>query len=90
MTNGKSLRGRHLLITERARILILLIIINTIIVVLICQSLGRSSETTEASLLSCNTTDTGVHLKQLITENVKVSIHALKLCHDGLKSHITT
>ena len=33
---GKSLRGRHLLITERASILILLIIISTVIVVLIC------------------------------------------------------
>ena len=38
---------------------------------------------------SCNTTDTGVHLTQLITECVKVSIHALKLCHDHLKSHTT-
>ena len=27
----------------------------------------------------------GVHLTQLITESVKASIHAHKLCHDGLK-----
>ena len=38
----------------------------------------------------CNTTDTNVHLTQLITESVKASIHALKLHHDGLKSHSTT
>ena len=35
-------------------------------------------------------TNTGVHLTQLITESVKVSIHALTLCHDSLKSHTTT
>ena len=94
MTKGKSLRGRHLLITRKASILILIIIISTIIAILICWSLGRrkgrSGETTEASLSSCNTTDIGVHLTQLITESVKVSIHALKLRHDGLKNHTTT
>jgi len=31
----------------------------------------------------------GVHLTQLISENVKVSIHALKLRHDDLQGHIT-
>ena len=30
-----------------------------------------------------------VHLTQLITESVKVSIRAHKLCHDGLKCHST-
>ena len=39
---------------------------------------------------SCNKTDTGVHLTQLIIESVKVSIHALKLHQDGLKRHTTT
>ena len=38
---------------------------------------------------SCYTTNTGVHLTQLIIENVKVSIHALKLCQDDLQGHIT-
>ena len=94
MTKGKSLRGRHLLITRKASILILIIIISTIIAILICWSLGRrkgrSGETTEANLSSCNTTDIGVHLTQLITESVKVSIHALKLRHDGLKNHTTS
>ena len=94
MTKGKSLRGRHLIITSKASILILIIIISTIIAILICQSLqrrrGRSGKTTEASLSSCNTTNTGVHLTQLITESVKASIHALKLHHDDLKCHSTT
>ena len=90
----KSLRCCHFLIIGRASILILTIIISTIIAVLICRSLGkrrgRSGKTTEASLLLCNTTDMGVHLTQLIIESVKESIHALKLCHDGLESHTTT
>ena len=34
-------------------------------------------------------TNTGVHLTQLIAESVKASIHAHKLCHDGLKCHST-
>ena len=91
---GKSLRGRHFLITGKATILILIIIINTIIAVLICRSIwrrrGRSGETTEVSLSSSNTIDTVVHLTQLITKSVKASIHVLKLRHDGLKSHTTT
>ena len=96
MTKGKSLRSCHLLITGRASILILLIIIitSTIISILVLKSLwrrrGRSDEATKASLSSCNTTDTGVHLTQLITKNVTASIHALKLCHDHLKRHTTT
>ena len=95
MTKDKSPRGHHLIIIGRVSILILIliIIVNTIITILICRSLrrrrGRSSETTKASLSLCNTTNTGVHLTQLITKSVKVSIHALKLCCDGLKSHTT-
>ena len=94
MTKGKSPRGYHLIITGRASILILIIIINTIIAILIYQSLlrrkGKSGETTKVSLSLCNTTDIGVHLTQLITESVKASIHVLKLRHDDLKSHTTT
>ena len=91
VTKGKSPRGRHLIITWRASILILLVI--TIIAILICWGLWRrrwrSSETTKVSLLSCNTIDIGVHLTQLIRESVKVSIHTLKLRHDNLGGHIT-
>ena len=80
MTKGKSLRGRHLIITGRASILIL-----------ICRNLWRrrwrGSESTKASLPSCYTTDTGVHLTHLIGERVKVSIHVLKLRHNGLQGH---
>ena len=39
--------------------------------------------------VTCNTTDTSVHLTQLITESVKASIHALKLHHDHLEGHTT-
>ena len=45
---------------------------------------------TKASLSSCYTTNTGVHLTQLISESAKVSIHAFKLCHDDLQGHITS
>ena len=89
MTKGNSSRGHHLIITGRASILILI----TIIAILICLSLWRwrwrSDETTKASLLSCNTTNMGVHLTQLISESVKVSIHVLKLRHDCLEGYTT-
>ena len=39
---------------------------------------GRLYEATKASLPSSNTTETGVHLTQLISKSVKASIHALK------------
>ena len=38
---------------------------------------------------SCNKTNTGVHLTQLIIESVEASIHALKLRHDVLECHST-
>ena len=83
MTKGKSLRGRHHIIIERVNILI--------ITILIYRSLWRRrwkrSETTKATLSSCYTTNTGVHLTHLIGKRVKASIHALKLCHDGLQGH---
>ena len=91
MTKGKSSRGCHLIITGRAIVLILII---TIITILICWSLwkrrGRGCETTKASLSSCYTTDTGAYLTHLISERVKVSIHALKLRYDGLEGHTTS
>ena len=49
----------------------------------------RGNETTKASLSTCYTTYTGVHLTHLISERVKASIHALKLRHDGLVGHTT-
>ena len=87
MTQGKSLRGCHLVITGKASIVL-------IITILIRRSLWRKrwkgSETTKKSLSSCYMTDTSVHLTHLISERVKVSIHALKLCHDGLEGHTTS
>ena len=86
MTKDESSRGRHLIITGRAIILILIII-----TILICQSLWRkrwrSGEASKTSLSSYYTNDIGVHLTQLIRESVKASIHALKLRHDSVQSH---
>ena len=76
MTKGKSPRGRHLIIIERASIIIL-----------ISQSPWRRRKTTKASLLMGNATDLVVHLTHLIGERVKTSIHSLKLRHDGLQGH---
>ena len=87
-----SISSRHLIITRWASTIVL---ISTITArAIITLSLGSqwrwrrsNSETTHDSLLSCDTTNMGVHLTQLIIENVKASIHAHKLCHDGLKCH---
>ena len=89
-----STSSRHLIITWRAIIIILISIIATgAIITLILRGWqrwrGSDSETTHNSLSSCNMTNTSVHLAQLITESVKVSILAHKLCHNGLKSHST-
>ena len=86
--------SRHLIITGWAIIIILSIISTTeAIITLILRSRqrwrGSDCETTHHSLLSRNTTDTGVHLTQIISKSVKASIHAHKLCHDGLKCHST-
>ena len=91
---GVSTSSRYLIITGRASTIILItIIVRVTIVVLIiknlCKKRGRLDEATKASLPSSNTADTGVHLTQLITESVKVSIHVLKLHHDRIKSHTT-
>ena len=94
MSDKGQVNHRHLIITWWA-IIIILSIINTIraIITLILKCLGRRRgshcETTHHNLSSRNTTDMGVHLTQLIAKSVKVSIHAHKLCHDGLKCHPT-
>ena len=89
-----STSSRHLIITRRASIIILISVITAeAIVTFIVGSRwrwrGSHSETTYDSLSSCDTTNTSVHLTQLINESVKASIHAHKLCHDGLKCHST-
>ena len=94
MINGKSLRGRHLIITERASI----ILIITSIIILISRGLWRRrwrrSKTDNASLSACYATNSGVHLTHLICEIVKmttkVNLHSLKLHHDGLQDHTTS
>ena len=93
VTKG-SKSSRHLIITGWASTIDLItIIIKVTIVFLILRSLwrrrARLDEATKASLPSSNTTNTSVHLTQLITENVKASIHALQLRHDHIKSHST-
>ena len=89
-----SISSRHLMITVGASTIILIsILITGAIITLILRGWwrwrGSKNETTHDSLSSCDTTNTGVHLTQLITESVKVSIHAHNLCHDGLKCHST-
>ena len=95
MTKGKSLKSSNLIVIRRASILILIIIIITrvTIIVLVLRCLwrrkGRLYDATKASLSLCNTTDTGVHLIQLSSECIKVSIHTLRLRYDYLKGHTT-
>ena len=87
---GYRVSSRHLVSTRRASISILIIIVGVgVIIVLEClrRRRGRLHKATKASLPSGNMTDMSVHLAQLITKSVKVSIHALKLCHDRIKSH---
>ena len=84
--------SRHLI--GRASISISIIwsiIVITIIIILILRSRSHGrrwwrsslkSKATYRCLLSCNTTDTNVHLIQLYRECIKTSIHALQLCHD--------
>ena len=82
-----SKSSRHLIITRRA------IIISTagaiVTLILRCLRRGNHCVTTHHNLSSRNTTDTGVHLTQLIVESVKASIHVHTMCHDGLKCHST-
>ena len=85
-----STSSRHLIITWRAIIIIIAGAIITLILRGWRRWRGSDSETTHDSLSSCDMTNTSVHLTQLIAESVKVSIHAHKLCHDGLKSHSTS
>ena len=88
-----STSSRHLIITGWASTITLISIIVVGVIVIILGFRGRMrgghSETTYDSLSLCDTTNTGVHLSQLITESVKTSIHVHKLCHDGLKCHST-
>ena len=91
MTKGKSLRGCHLVITRRASI----VLIITNIIILISRGLWRrrwrGSATTMARLSTGNVIDSGVYLTHLIGEIVKtstkISLHPLKLRHDGLQGH---
>ena len=67
------------MIIGRASTIILISILTTrAIITLILRGWwrwrGSHSETTHDNLLSCNTTNTGVHLTQLIAESVKASI----------------
>ena len=91
MTKGKSLKGRHLVITRRASITLLVInIINRGL----WRRRWRRIKTSHASLPTGNVAYSGVHLTHLISEIVKtttkVSLHPLKLLHNGIKGHTTS
>ena len=66
--------------------ILIIIIVLKVIIVLGClgRRIGRLHKATKVSLPSSNTADMGVHLTQLITKYVKVSIHVLQLHHDRL------
>ena len=91
MTKGKSLKGRHLVLT--GRVSLILIIINHIIMRGLWRRRGRRSIANHTSLFTGNATDSSVNLTHLICEIVKtttkVSLHLPKLRHDGLEGHTT-
>ena len=92
MTKGKALRGRHLVITGRVNII--LIIIKLIIRQSLWRRRGKRGKTSYASLSAGNAAYSIVHLTHLISEIVmtttKVSLRPLKLLHDGLEGHTTS
>ena len=81
MTKGKSLRGRHLVITRRASIILMIISIITLISQGLWRRRGRRSKAVDACLSACNTSYPSVHLTHLISEIVKtttkISMHPL-------------
>ena len=82
-----STSSRHLIIIGWASTTILISTTEALITLILggwWRGRRSNSETTYDSLSSCDTTNTGVHLTQLITKSVKVSIHVHKLCHDGV------
>ena len=89
MTKDNSLKGHHLVITGWA---------STILIIIIERGLwrrrGRRSKTCHASLSASNAAHSIVHVTHLINEIVKtttkVSLHLLKLLHDGLEDHTTS
>ena len=71
MTKGKSLRGHHLIIIERASII--LIILKRRNYKMLWRSKGRRSIATDVSLSACNASYPSVHLTHLINEIVKTT-----------------
>ena len=92
--------SRHLI--GRASFSIVIIIRSIIVIIIIIILILRikshwrrwrrslRSKATHDRLLSCYTADTNVHPIQLNKECIKVSIHALKLCHDVSEWHIAS
>ena len=90
ITKGKSLRRRHLVITRRVSIILIIIRIVTLISRGLWRRRGRRSKAIDACLSACNASYPSVHLTHLISEIVKmttkISMHLLQLLHDGIKS----
>ena len=88
MTKGKSLRGRHLVITRKANII--LIILKRRNYRTLWRRRGRRSIAADASLSAYNASYPSVDLTHLISEIVKmttkISMHPLRLLHDGIES----
>ena len=76
-------------LSQRGHHLIIITINNILILRSLWRRRWRSNKATKASPSLCNTTNTGVYLIQLNSKSIKMSIYALKLHHDYLKSHTT-
>ena len=85
MTKGVSLRGRHLIITRRARTISIIIIIIISTRRGLLNRLRRSSgrKTTKARLGASDVIDSGVHLtnfiRQMVKTTTKINTPVLKL-----------
>ena len=92
VTMGESLRSSHLIISLKAKSIII-VIISTIWKRLFSRlGYGRRSKTTKARLEVSDATNLGVHLTHLIRKMVKtptkINTHKLKLIHDGSKRNL--
>ena len=88
------MRSHHLVITGRVSIILIIIILINIIFINRRSLWKRRGKRCNMSLSTGNATKSGVHLTHLICEIVKtttkVSLHLLKLRHDGLEGHTTS
>ena len=92
MTKGASLRGRHLIITKRARTINIIIIISTRRELLKRLEWRWGCKTTKVRLVASDATDSSVHLihliRQMVKTTIKISMHVLEQLHDASERDI--